>query len=286
MGGKRIGRRRFLVRAFWATVAAGVGGAAYSTLVEPKWILVTRTAHSLPGLAPELVGRTIAQLSDLHLGLAGPSYVERCVKRTLEVGPDLIVLTGDYVGRNNPQDAELVADLLAELTAPLGVFAVSGNHDWSVYRSGARPGEPLVMELLAERGVRDLDNEAVPFGRGGERTWLAGLGDLWAGECRVEQTLRELPRKGARIVLSHNPDSVDAIAAEGADLVLSGHTHGGQVDLPVFGPPLLPVRRRERYSGLYRVGERTRLYVSNGLGWLIRVRFRARPEIALHTLHG
>jgi predicted MPP superfamily phosphohydrolase len=102
----------------------------------------------------------------------------------------------------------------------------------------------------------------------------------------VAETMAPLPAEDPRIVLNHNPDTVFDIAGHGADLILSGHTHGGQVDLPIFGPPLLPVTNRQYYSGLYQVDERTRLSVSNGLGYLIRVRFNARPEIVVYELAG
>ncbi|MHC4471410.1 MAG: metallophosphoesterase [Planctomycetota bacterium] len=279
-----MSRRRFLLRALLAAFGLGVAGVGYSTLLEPHWIMVTRRRIRIPGLAPPLVGRTLAHLTDLHLGIAPAHYVERCVDRTLELRPDMIALTGDFVGTNRIEEAEAAARILGRLAAPLGVYAVSGNHDFGVYRAGAPTSEPLVLGLLEEEGVRILDREAIPFEGEGSRTWLVGLGDLWAGRCRVEETMSRLPRDEPRIVLSHNPDSIPRIAAAGADLVLSGHTHGGQIDIPVLGPPRLPVRLRQYYSGLYRIGDRTRLYVSNGLGYLIRVRFNARPEIALHTL--
>jgi predicted MPP superfamily phosphohydrolase len=280
----RVSRRRFLGRTLLAAAGLSVGGVCYSTFVEPHWIMVTRHRIRITGLAKPLHGRIIAQLTDLHLGHAPPDYVERCVERTLELRPDIVVLTGDYVGSNRGEQARTVARILGRLEAPLGVYAVSGNHDLGVYRAGGRPGRPRVLECLAEEGVRVIDGEAVPFEADGVRTWLVGLGDLWAGRCRVARTMGDLPGDESRIVLSHNPDSIPEIAAAGADLVLSGHTHGGQIDIPLVGPPRLPVRLREYYSGLYRVGPRTRLYVSNGLGYLIRVRFNARPEIALFTL--
>ena len=279
-----IGRRKFLLRAAGTVVGLGLGGVAWTTLIEPGWILVTRRRIRIPGLCPELEGKTIAQLSDLHFGQTSPEYVERCVERTNELRPDLVAITGDHVGRNTGDQAARVARILSRLEAPLGVFAISGNHDHGVYRPSARGRHPQVMDRLEEEGIRNLDNVALPFGAPGARSWLVGLGDVWAGACRIDETMADLPREDARIVLSHNPDTVDPIARAGADLVLSGHTHGGQVDIPVFGPPILPVRNREHYSGLYDVGRRTRLYVSNGLGYLIRVRFNARPEIALHEL--
>ncbi len=282
----RSPRRVFLRRALLASLGVGLGGGVWSTLIEPTWLQVTRRRIGIPGLSPSLEGRTIAHLSDLHLGFAPAGYLERCAARVRALGPDLVLLTGDYVGGNREADAERIAEILGRLHPPLGTFAVSGNHDFGVVHRGATPGRGRVLDHLRRRGVEVIDNRVVPLGGGRAPTWLAGLGDLWAGRCRVRETFARLPPKGPRIVLAHNPDSIPGIAREGADLVLSGHTHGGQVDIPLLGPPILPVRLRKYYSGLYRVGERTRLYVSNGVGWLRRVRFNARPEIALHTLFG
>ncbi len=276
--------RRLLERPGLAVLGLGISGAAYATLIEPRWVLTTRQTHPIPGLSPALQGVTIAQLTDLHLGLTSREHLERCVEETNDLAPDLVALTGDYIGHHGGSEDAEIAGLLGRLEAPLGVYAVSGNHDHGVYRRNSRARPPRVMELLAEEGIRVLDNRAIPFERDGVRSWLVGLGDLWAGQCLSKETLRELPKAEAKIVLNHNPDAAPAIAAEGVDLVLAGHTHGGQVDLPLIGPPILPVQIREYYSGLYRVGLRTRLYVSNGLGWLIRVRLGARPEIALHKL--
>ena len=279
-------RRRFLRRALWAGIGLSVGGAAYSYFLEPSWLLTTRQKIRIPGLSPALSGKRIVHLTDFHLGPVSPGYIARCVNRALELEPDLIALTGDYINLHHEDAAHEVASILGNLEAPLGVYAVSGNHDFGIYHHGGEVLVPLVMKLLADEGITVLDNRAVPFERGGRRTWLVGLGDLWARECRVMETMRDLPDGDTRIVLNHNPDAIFDIAGEGADLVLSGHTHGGQVDLPFFGPPLLPVKNRQYYSGLYQVDARTRLYVSNGLGYLIRVRFNARPEIVVYELSG
>lgn len=283
---KKISRRRFLVRTFGTAVGLAAAGAFYTFAIEPGWILTSHVKIRIPGLSPVLAGKRIAHLTDLHLGPVSPRYVQKCVDRALELEPDLIALTGDYISRHGRDAAKEAAEILSRLQAPLGVYAVSGNHDFGVYHSNSRPREPLVMALLEERGINLLDNRAVAFGEAGSRTWLVGLGDLWAGECRVAETMGGLPRDDTCIVLNHNPDAIFDIADQGADLVLSGHTHGGQVDLPIFGPPLLPVRNRQYYSGLYQVNWRTRLYVSNGLGYLIRVRFNARPELVVHELSG
>ncbi len=279
-------RRRFLLRTLGTALGISAAGAFYSFVLEPGWILTTHHRIRIPGLSPALSGKRIVHLTDFHLGPVSPKYVEGCVDRALELKPDLIALTGDYISLHGKDVAHRAASILGRLRAPLGVYAVSGNHDFGIYHSGGRTRGPLVMKLLEDEGITVLDNRAIPFEEGGRRTWLVGLGDLWARECLVTETMGDLPAEDPRIVLNHNPDAIFDIAREGADLVLSGHTHGGQVDLPVFGPPLLPVKNRQYYSGLYQVDARTRLYVSNGLGYLIRVRFNARPEIVVYELSG
>lgn len=277
-------RRKFLKRTLLGGAGLALAGGVYTIGIEPIWILVTRHRIRIPGLAPELHGKRIVQLTDLHLGSTGASQVSRAVDKAAALRPDMFVLTGDFIGRRDESQAAGVAEILSRLHAPLGVYAVSGNHDFGVYRAGSRARDAVVMEMLEAKGIENLDNRAVPFGSGDARTWLVGLGDLWAGRSDIEGTLSPLPRADAKIVLSHNPDTIFDIAPHGVDLVLSGHTHGGQIDIPLVGPPILPVRHRQYYSGLYQVDARTRLFVSNGLGWLIRARFNARPEIAVFDI--
>jgi predicted MPP superfamily phosphohydrolase len=194
--------------------------------------------------------------------------------------PDLIVLLGDYVihgiigGRFI--EPEPVAMVLGGLRAPLGVFAVTGNHDW--WYDG-----PRVTGALEAAGIRVLDDAAAPLPAGGP-LWIAGVGDLWTRPADVRRALAEVPADAPVVVITHNPDLFPVVPAR-VLLTLAGHTHGGQVDLPLLGRLIVPSRYGARYAiGHVREDGRD-LFVTPGLGTsILPVRFRVPPEISLLTV--
>jgi len=280
-------RRRFL-KLSGAGALATAAGAGYAFGIEPVWLHTVEHAVALRGLDPAFDGYRIVQLSDLHVGAGVPEdYLRGAVERTNGLRPDLVVLTGDFVHRGGtPALAERAGALVAGLRAPDGVLAVPGNHDLGVYASTAtaRARRNLALEgALREAGVTLLAGDVVRIARpGGAVLPIAGYQDLWGGGFDARAVdLRRLG--GPAVALSHNPDTADDLARAGAALILSGHTHGGQVSIPFLGPPLLPVRDRRHYAGPYDLGA-TRLYVNRGVGWLRRVRLFVRPEVTLHRL--
>ena len=175
---------------------------------------------------------------------------------------------------------------MPRLSAPLGVYAVLGNHDHGVHgqhtRAQRRESASALRDVLGAGGVRELLNESVLISRDGcAPLHLAGFGDLWAGEFDPEAVTAV--STGPTIALTHNPDGAPALAERDMDLILCGHTHGGQVRVPFLGPPILPVRLRQYAAGPYDL-DRSRLYVNRGVGWLRRVRLFVRPEVTLHML--
>jgi len=218
----------------------------------------------------------VAQLSDIHHGLyLSLLKVEGAVEATNALGADLIVLTGDFVTFSRDY-VRPMARALGQLRAPLGVFAVLGNHD---YWAGAE----LVTRELQRCGIRVLRNSHAILKRGSDRLCLVGVDDL-RYNCDLKRALRGAPRGAPKVLLSHNPAIIGQAARFGLDLVLSGHTHGGQVRLPVLGS----VYRRRRYTiGWDRLHD-TQIYVCRGLGKsIVPFRIGCPPEIALlHLLHG
>jgi len=278
--------RRRLLAAGAAIAGTGFGVGAYARWIEPTWVEVLERDLPVPNLPPAWDGLRVAHIADLHHGSSVPlDYLARSISRVADLRPDLVAVAGDFVTGSDARYGSAVAELFAGLPAPLGIFACLGNHDYGVRRPG-RPGAVGVRQVAADlgrHGVRVLRNEAVRLERGGEGLWMVGVDDLWAGYCDPEKALRDVPRGAANLVLCHNPDAAEDLHAAGCGTILAGHTHGGQVQIPLLGPPILPVRNRQRYEGLHRVGG-TWLYINRGLGWLWRVRFACRPEISLLTL--
>jgi predicted MPP superfamily phosphohydrolase len=200
--------------------------------------------------------------------------------------PDLVVLTGDFIHRGY-KHIDVVANSLSRLSAPHGVYAVLGNHDFSVRNAlGFRRYRHLhrcVANALTSRGIRVLQNEAVRLTRAEAALNLIGVHDLWSRVCDLERAFHGLSPALACVVLAHNPQTVEWLDGRRCDLMLSGHTHGGQIHLPGIGRPTLSKRARRFAAGMYR-HQNTHLYVNKGVGFGFRFRFGARPEVAVLTL--
>jgi hypothetical protein len=229
----------------------------------------------------------IIQLSDFHCSRqVTPSYLREAVELAQAQDPDLVVLTGDFVHRGFHY-IHHVAEALGSLSAPHGVFAVLGNHDFSVRNAlGFRRYRHLhraVARALAAQGIRVLHNEMVPIVQGGERLHLVGVEDLWSRTCDLDQAFAHLSPSLPCITLAHNPRTVERLGSRRCDLMLSGHTHGGQVNWPGLGRPALRGKARRFSAGMYR-HRNTYVYVNKGVGFGFRFRFGVRPEVALLTL--
>jgi len=264
----------------WARVS-------YAYRVEPTWLELNEREVSVRDLPGAFTGFRIAQLSDFHASRQVTlQYLSEAIALAQAQRPDLIVLTGDFIHRGYKYVAP-VADALAGLEAPYGVFAVLGNHDFSVRNAlGFRRYRHLhraVAGALQERGIRVLRNEAVALHKEGATLHLVGLEDLWSRDCDLEQAFARLAPQIPAIVLAHNPRTVEILNGKRCDLMLSGHTHGGQIHLPRLGRPMLSRRARRLAAGLY-LHHDTRIYVNKGVGFGFRFRFGVRPEVAILVL--
>lgn len=273
----KITRRRFFTAL--GTAVAAAGGYAYG--IEPH--LVKIVCHDLPvaGLPTDLDGKRLVQISDLHVGPTGDSYLIDCLTRVGKLRPELIVITGDFMTACGTERLESVAAVLGHLPKPpLGVYGSLGNHDYGQTWRDTRIADALVP-VLTDVGVRMLRNERVDVAG----LQLVGLDELWARQFRPEEALAGFDYQRPGLVLSHNPDTVDR-SGWGAyqGWILSGHTHGGQCRFPLLGAPFLPVENLRYVSGEFDLGDGRRLYVNRGLGFNRRVRFNARPEITAFTL--
>ncbi len=268
--------RRFESRlVHWVEILTGPFG-----FWRHKRLVVERREVALEGLARSLDGYRIAFLTDLHYSAVVPAWwIGRAVAAALALDPDLILLGGDYLSHSD-RYAEGLAGLLRPLSARDGVYCVLGNHDHYV-------GAAIVRKALREAGAIELLNRAGVVEREGGRLAIAGVGDLCFDVVDGARALADVAPAVPRIVVSHDPD-VFAYwpAALRCDLMLSGHTHGGQARLPILGPPYVPSQFGFRYlAGSIREGGR-QLYVSRGIGVITApIRWGCPAELTLLVLH-
>ncbi|MDQ3745110.1 MAG: metallophosphoesterase [Acidobacteriota bacterium] len=257
--------------------------------LEPASITVRRVHLEVPSWHAEHSGLKIAVLTDLHVGSPhmGLAKLRRVVEHTNDERPDIIILLGDFVvgGRDHKGgvlggsfvEPEPIAAELRALRAPLGVYAVLGNHDW--WFDGER-----VAAALRGAGVKVLENQAVRVESGGRGFWLAGVADLWTRRPDIAGALGQVEGGDPVLLLTHNPDIFPDVPAR-VSLTLAGHTHGGQVNLPLVGRPVVPSQFGQRYAMGHVVEQGRHLFVSGGIGTsIIPVRFRVPPEIIILTL--
>lgn len=282
-------------RAFLATAVSGAAGitiltsGTYPVLIEPGWLNVRREKVRLKGLPQSLNGFTIAQLTDLHHDeWISLDHIRDAVRITNRLKPDLVALTGDYVTSNGALIKNSVR-ALGKLRPRVGSVAVLGNHDWWTDVEETR-------RRFAEVEIPLIDNDRLFVSPG--RTLasaaeagvcIGGVGDLWEDDVSLERAFDRIPNEMPRILLSHNPDVAEDHRIvrhfPRVDLMLCGHTHGGQVRLPGFGTPIVPSAYGPKYAQGLVKGPGCLVQVSAGVGMaMLPVRLNVRPEIVLVTL--
>jgi hypothetical protein len=255
---------------------------AWAGLWEPYHPVVERVRVNLKNLPAGFDGCKIALLSDLHIQPGwGPDKLKPALQRIAEERPDMVFLLGDYANDREPNKEEYLkqcAHVFAGVTAPLGVWAIWGNHDYPSPPSNPASGP------WREAGITTLTEEIAEVNRSGDRVFLVGLHSFLQRPTHPAPLLKRLPVNSCRIVLWHEPDRADDAAWNGADLQVSGHTHGGQVKIPFWGTPFLPAGGRRFASGLYQTSGMP-LYVTRGVGLLPPfMRFACPPEVTILTL--
>ena len=273
-------RREFLKYSAFTLGAGTVGALSYVTLnnelLTPE---VERVPIPIKNLPPALTGFRIVQISDIHLKpIVTLNLVKKTVAMVNALQPDLIVITGDFVTRWISAIYEM-APVLAQLRARYGIFTSLGNHDLWL-------DADIITQTLNTAGLPVLINQGVPISVDGETLWLAGVDDCMAGKPDLQAALESAPSKAPVVLMAHEPDPADEFVLDGrVNLMLSGHSHGGQIRLPGLGSPVKAPLAEKYDMGLYNV-DGMWLYVNRGIGVITSVplRLNCPPEITEFTL--
>ena len=270
-------KKRYIIKILLSLIILIILCAIYS-FIEPYWLKVEHINIIDQDIPKSFAGKKIVFISDIH---HGPHFsikrVARLVEKVNRLRPDIIVFGGDYVYREQKYIIPCFEEL-KKLKATIGKFGVMGNHDhWQ--------NAQLTKQGMKNAGIVILDNRAERIEINGQRIKIGGVGDLWEDSQDINPTIENTKEEDFVILVSHNPDYVEEIVTYNIDLVLSGHTHGGQVTLFGLWALLLP----SRYGQKYRTGildtKFTKVVITNGVGTIAPpVRFFARPEINVIVL--
>ena len=311
----------YFLERLWDLWCIGSLVGIWPRFIEPRLLLTSHHTIPIASLPNELDGFTIVQISDLHYSsYVSPRFLKRIAQRIRKLNPDLIVFTGDLLSYAELEDPAPLQEFLSSLSAPFGCFAIFGNHDYRDYVSLAEDGtcrlihdhtppllrgfsrlfsskkptfdpevtEPIpehaqLKKIFTDSGFHVLHNETVKIGTLSARLNVTGLGDIMANQCLPHLAFTETDPRFPSIVLSHNPDSYPLLAPYPGDLLLFGHTHGGQVNLPYIWEKVTPLKNKALKSGLISIDNRF-LYINRGLGATFPFRWFAPPEITKITL--
>ncbi len=260
-----------------------VCGLVWGVFIEPSRLIVHQETIQIDNLPKELSGLRIALIADIHSG--GPfiddNKLRQIVELTNQQNPDLIVLLGDYMSPNSWHsqrvEPEVTAAAMKNLHAPLGVYAVLGNHDW--WYNGGK-----VRRAFEANGIPVLDDEVAEVKWQNGSFWLVGLADFWTRPQHVSETRAKVPQDAPVIAITHNPDVFPGLP-QSVPLLLTAHTHGGQVNLPLIGTPIVPSRFGRKYTAGHVFENGHHMFVTTGIGTsILPIRFRVPPEIVILTI--
>ncbi|GGE67404.1 metallophosphoesterase [Priestia taiwanensis] len=285
---RKISRRTFLKKSAYISAASLVSTSipyTYAKKVEPTLIQVREVGISIPTLPADLQGKRIVQFSDVHVGeYYSIEQLEEAVRIINKQEADFVMFTGDLIDHfGQYKEVKKLAPALAKVQAKLGKFAIYGNHD----HGGG--GSRAYKEIMKEAGFDLLINDKRNVAISSDTTInIVGLDDLLLGNMEIEKTLKPIRAEEFTIVLAHEPDVADKVKEYEVDLQLSGHSHGGQIQLPFIGPLVTPTYAEKYVDGLYTLGGAKQafyLYVNRGLGTTrLPFRFLCKPEITVLTL--
>lgn len=273
-------------RSFFKGVTA-VGGATiltglYTWQIEPYWLEIVEVKMPIKNLPNDLQGKTLMQLSDLHIGNRFDySFIINSFKKTQSLNPDFVVYTGDFVNWESHQQLGQLKEVFDyAVLGEMGTVGILGNHDYGRNWSEDNVAKD-VIEILESSNLKLLRNEQHEIAG----LHFAGIDDYWATNFNPQKVMPFVDNKNANVVLCHNPDVADLDVWNGYEgWILSGHTHGGQCKAPFLAPPMLPVKNKAYSAGRIGLSNGRTLYINRALGHLWQVRFNVRPEITLFHL--
>jgi uncharacterized protein len=274
--------RRRAIRSLATLAVASAGVGYYTWRWEPHWLEFTYPSLPISGLSNELVGRTLAQIADIHVGpQVDDAYLIESLRRVQEHNPDFVAFTGDWISYRGPQQFAQLRSVLEHFPqGRLGTVGILGNHDygrnWRMLDVADK-----VTDIARAAGVTMLRNQAVTL----SGLQFIGLDDLWSPRFDPVELLAQKSKDPSTLVLSHNPDSADhPVWDRFQGWILAGHTHGGQCKPPFLPPPIVPVKNLRYTAGAFELSSNRRMYISRGVGHLLQVRFNVRPEIPIFRL--
>ncbi|WP_371925828.1 metallophosphoesterase [Halobacillus sp. A5] len=277
-------RRSFIKKMLYSALGflgLSGGGYYYARYIEPD--MLTRQTHTwVHPKIPEAFNQIkVVQFSDIHLGFHySMNQFRNLIRKIKEENADLILFTGDLV--DEPQRYNFTSEipaLLEELEAPLGKYWIYGNHDHGGY------GTDKLESVMSNGGFKLLKNEVTEINRDGDSILLAGLDDIMLGSPNVGGTLNQLNEDTFSILLVHEPDIADRVKDYPVDVQLSGHSHGGQVRIPLLGALITPPYAEKYVDGKHLISDQLTLYISRGVGTTrMPYRFLCKPEYSVYTL--
>lgn len=275
-------KRRTFIKSIAITSAVTILTGIYSWQIEPFWLEFTKIKMPIKNLPKHLVGKTLMQISDMHVGNRfDRKYSIDSFKKAQKYKPDFVVYTGDFVSYENEEQFKQLAEVMRyAVLGKSGTLGVLGNHDY---------GKNWSKNDVADEICKILENEQIQMLRN-EQTEIEGLNfigidDYWATNFKPELVMNKYKSSKANLVLCHNPDVLDLpIWNNYNDWVLCGHTHGGQCKAPFLPPPILPVKNKNYIAGIVNLEDGRTAYINRALGNLRQVRFNVRPEITIFTL--
>jgi len=278
---RRGNGRRLVRRMVWAAAKACALGGLYPGRIESHWIRVERLEIPLRWLGADFDGAKIAHISDVHCSLIVlERYLRQCVDAVNEQDVDFVAVTGDFI-THGKYYARRVAKILGRLAPKIATLACLGNHDYGVFFPSRRGDKPALADYVAaalsHQDIVVMLNEWRVFRRGASAIQFVGLEDLWSSRYDTKRAFEGTRRDLPTVALVHNPDAAGEVARRGADLILSGHTHGSRLQR------YMPTHT-DYHAGMYPLGDNKHLYVNRGISYGRRSVVNSRPEITVFTL--
>lgn len=275
-------RRKFIKRTFWGTVGTGIMTGLYTWQIEPFWLEFVKKKMPISNLPNNLVGKTLMQISDLHVGNRFDyHYIIDSFKKAQKFEPDFVVYTGDYVTYENEEQLKQLDEVLQHtVKGKIATVGILGNHDYGWNWSEQDVADQISSQLM-DAGITVLRNAQNDFAG----LNIIGFDDYWNSNFAPQKVMTDYDKTKANLILCHNPDVCDLDVWNGyQSWILAGHTHGGQCKPPFLKAPMLPVKNKKYTQGETNLEDGRTLYINRAIGHLWQIRFNVRPEITIFRL--